>query len=80
MRINHTFAIKVPNGLMTANLQPVLNAGSTPNICLPFIGGCSNRFLKFSLKHLLHDFQLFQLNQHGFHALSKGQLSVSSYL
>jgi aryl-alcohol dehydrogenase-like predicted oxidoreductase len=21
-----------------------------PNICLPFIGGCSNRFLKFSLK------------------------------
>ena len=42
-------AINVPKGLITANLHPVLNAGSTPKICLPFIGGCNNKCFKFSL-------------------------------
>ncbi len=41
---------------MTANLQPVLNARSTPNICLPLVGDCSNRFLKFSLKTFITSF------------------------
>ena len=32
---------------ITANLHPVLNAGSKPNTILSFIGGVSNNFSKF---------------------------------
>ena len=36
-----------PVGDNTANLQPVLNAGSNPRTTASFIGGVSNKFSKF---------------------------------
>ena len=44
---------KEPVGEITANLQPVLKAGSNPNTVLLFIGGCINKFFKFVPKFLM---------------------------
>ena len=38
---------------MTANLQPVLKAGSTPKTILPLSGACNNKFFKFNPKILI---------------------------
>ena len=39
-----SFSKNLPVSEITANLQPVLNAGSTPNTILPFRGACNNKF------------------------------------
>ena len=48
-----SFSKNLPVWSITANLQPVLNAGSTPKTILPLSGACNNKFLRFKPKMLI---------------------------